>query len=511
MITWATTTFSSRWQPPPVRWTSTSVDKRACRTSRPVAPWSSPIHLQIVALGPAAIATPARPIKALLAAVVCTSLVGCAAWTNPVANGIPVRLLPPELHAPSKENLEDVPLALLRQRPPEVYLLAPGDLLGVYIEGVLGKEDELPPVNFSDRGELPPSLGYPIVIRENGTLPLPMVKPVKVEGLTLEQAEQTVKRAYTVEKHVLLTGEERLLVTLIRPRRTKVLVIREDSPEGGIDVRAGGFRGIRGGNVIRTGRPRGSGAVVELPAYQNDVLTALAQTGGLPGDDAEDEVIIQRGFGNAAGNTDAITRNLKALANGQRPIESVEGVQTVRIPLRLPQGQRPQFSSQDIILRDSDIVYVRARNAEYYYTGALLPALEVPLPRDYDLDVTEAVTRVGGPILNGGVNANNLQGGLVAPGLGNPSPSLLTVLRRAPSGGRIAIRVDLNRALKEPRENILVQAEDILLLQETPGQAFARYTTHVFGFSLFSDIISRADTTGTVRLLVPGATDRLGF
>ena len=144
-----------------------------------------------------------------------------------MANGIPVRLLPPELLAKSKDELETLPLTLLRQKPPDVYRLASGDLLGIYIEGVLGQEDQLPPVNFPQSPELPPSVGYPILVREDGTLPLPLVDPVHVDGMTVGEAEESVKKAYTVDKQVLLMGEERILVTMIRPRQTRVLVIRD--------------------------------------------------------------------------------------------------------------------------------------------------------------------------------------------------------------------------------------------------------------------------------------------
>ena len=39
---------------------------------------------------------------------------------------------------------------------------------------------------------------------------------------------------------------------------------------------------------------RGTGHLVALPAYENDVLSALARTGGLPGLDAVNEVVIER-------------------------------------------------------------------------------------------------------------------------------------------------------------------------------------------------------------------------
>src|SRR5688572_1525179 len=95
-------------------------------------------------------------------AVLLLSLAGCAAITNPVANGLPDRRLEPELLGPSREVAETIPLHLLGQKPPKDYRLAPGDILGVYIEGVLGERNQTPPLHFPDSGNLPPALGFPI-------------------------------------------------------------------------------------------------------------------------------------------------------------------------------------------------------------------------------------------------------------------------------------------------------------------------------------------------------------
>ena len=53
------------------------------------------------------------------------TLGGCASFTNPVANGIAVRRLPPELLGESKNEKLTIPLTYLRQKPPEVYRLEP--------------------------------------------------------------------------------------------------------------------------------------------------------------------------------------------------------------------------------------------------------------------------------------------------------------------------------------------------------------------------------------------------
>ena len=66
---------------------------------------------------------------------------GCTALTNPVADGIPVRLLPPEIVGPAKTHYQTIPLNLLRQSQPEVYKLDTGDVLGVYVEGFLGEKN----------------------------------------------------------------------------------------------------------------------------------------------------------------------------------------------------------------------------------------------------------------------------------------------------------------------------------------------------------------------------------
>ena len=150
-----------------------------------------------------------------------------------------------------------------------------------------------------------------------------------------------------------------------------------------------------------------------------------------------------------------------------------------------------------------DIVFIEARDTEVFYTGGLLPSGEYPLPRDYDLDVVEAVVQIGGPLVNGGINANNLSGGLIAPGIGSPSPRLLTVLRPSPKGGRMPIIVDLHKALVDPTENLLLVPGDVLILQESPKQAIARYFSQVVNLSIFSEVFARGSTSGTATVSVP--------
>jgi protein involved in polysaccharide export with SLBB domain len=425
---------------------------------------------------------------------------GCAALTNPLTDARPVRHLPPELLAPSKEPERTIPLPLLGQSEPCKYALGPGDVLGVYIENVLGDRTQPLPLQvapFLEAGgqrRLPPAAGYPVPVRPDGTIVLPQLEPLCVTGLSPADVEDALRKLY-LAREVLKGGKERILVTLLHARHYGVVVLRQES--GNITLGPAGQIG---------GGKRGTGYVVDLPAYENDVLHALAQTGGLPGLDAYDEVVVERGCFHDDPGRAAVLAALDAAAPGH-PRPTLACREVVHIPLRWLPGEPLPFRAEDIVLHTGDVVFLEARDRDVFYTGGLMPPGEHVLPRDRDLDVLEAVSQVLGPLVNGAFATNNLSGNLIAPGIGNPSPSLLVVVRRTPGGGQVAIRVDLERALKDPRERLLVRAGDLLLLQETPGQALGRYFDQaLFNFDLYWTPLHERFATGAIDVAAP---DRL--
>jgi hypothetical protein len=175
----------------------------------------------------------------------------------------------------------------------------------------------------------------------------------------------------------------------------------------------------------------------------------------------------------------------------------------IRIPTRWPPNEPVPFGPEDVILHPGDVVFLEARSTVLFYTGGLLPSGEHELPRDYDLDVLEAVAQIQGTLLNGAFGGNNLTGRLIERGVGSPSPSLLTIVRKTPDGRQIPIRVNLNRALRDRRERILVRPGDLLILQSTPGEALVRYAAEVFNFNIISNVIDRGSTQGFASLSVP--------
>jgi hypothetical protein len=374
--------------------------------------------------------------------------------------------VPREFLGIPRSEMQEITMTRLRQNPPKVYQLGPGDVLGIYIETVVGKSDEPPPVFYPEDKTAEPALGYPVPIREDGTVALPLVDPIKLTGLTLTQATMAIRRAYTIERKILPEGKDRILVTLQRKRKHKVMVIREEA--GNISSTVSSSSGGLGIGLTK----RGTGAVVALDAYENDLLHALSATGGLPGLDAENEVLIFRGTGIDAATRDKLLADLNA---GRDPCTDIQELaddeNIVRIPLRFFPDEVPDFREDDIILQTGDIVYIPSRDREIYYTAGALRGGAQQLPRDYDLDVLGAIALAQGNVGYGGVAA---QGGVGGTGGGGSStqniglpPTRAVILRKLPGHRQISIKVDLCKALTDPAERILIQPEDVIVVQYT--------------------------------------------
>jgi protein involved in polysaccharide export with SLBB domain len=442
---------------------------------------------------------PAARLAAALAVLACCLAGGCASMTNPVADGVPVRRLPDEVFVKPREELQNIPFTLLRQKEPDAYRLAPGDVLGIVAEGILGERNQAPPVRLGEVGTQAPAIGYPVVVQEDGTILLPLLPPIKVQGMTLLEARDAIRKAATQPEQIL-KPEARLSVSLMQPRKYHVLVIRQDA--GGITSEAGYFIGAS---------RRGAGYSLELQAYKNDVLNALALTGGLPGLEATNEVIVLRGNPDPAQVAMGLACSPPKCAtgyygNGGAGIAGAgaDGSSIVRIPLRIRPGDQLPFRPEDTILQNGDIVFIESRETEVYYTAGLIPVGEYPLPRDYDLDVVEAVARVRGPLVNGGFNQfNQFVQSLVPGGIGAPSPSLVTILRKTSCNRQVPIRCDLNRALRDPRERVIIKPGDILVLQEKPAEALVRYFTTVFRFNWLNVPVRNDRNTVTNTLNLP--------
>ena len=427
---------------------------------------------------PVSNAKTARRTICLLAALMLTSLsTGCSC-----INGVPVSRVPRELlYAERKNDFEDISLLRLRQDKPDVYRLAPGDVLGFH--AFIRKEDELlpelAPVNFPEDPSLLPAIGSPVPVQEDGTIALPIVGPIKVEGMSRIEATERVRRAYTVDKQHF-PNEVQFSLTMIKKRSVRVLVIREES--GGVaDV-----------------SKRGTGTVLDLPAYENDVLHALSETGGMPGLDVQNEIMIYRGMFDDGVNSDQLLteydlqrcqecEDICFCDESPRP----DPPNVTRVPLRYNPNDPPQFTQEDIILREGDIVIIRSRDRETFFTAGLLGGGEHALPRDKDLDVVGAIAIAGGPLGSigtgvGGIGGQNGGGGGGRGGSGGGGyfqPSQVILIRELPCGNAITMKIDLNEALQNPAGRVLIQPNDVVMLRHTLTEEIGNVALNLMQFN----------------------------
>ncbi len=415
-----------------------------------------------------------RLAASLLAVGMLLASSGCTALLAPVS-GVPASRLPPELLAEPRADRQPIDLSRLVRPAMGDYRLDHGDVLGVYIKGVLGPIDAPPPVNPTPAGsDLPPSVGTPIPVQEDGSIHLPLIEPLEVRGLTIEEARRRILAAYTTgSPPLLLPDAAEILVSLVRRRTIEVIVVRRDSFQGH------GGAGV--GTAVRVESQEGVSQIVPLEVGSNDVLRALVATGGLPGVNAQPVVKIVRKDPHASDWYDELVQGVHGSTQNKPcrcPPILPDSPNVTVIPLRLPPGQVPNFPPEAVILHDGDIVLIENRETEVFYTQGLLPPGEHVLPRDYDLDVLQAISLAGGNSLSGSGNAGGGMGAIG--GMVDIAPTQLFVIRRAPCGQQFTISVDLARALDDPRERILVQPGDILVLRYKPAEDATRFSLFTF-------------------------------
>lgn len=421
-------------------------------------------------------------LNAIAACCLAASLSGCAALTQPI-EGVPADRLPADFFPEGKNELVPVDISLLSIEPPRDYQLGAGDILGVYVDGILpysqpNSPPQPPPVNFPGaESSLPPSIGYPIAVQDDGTLSLPLLEPISVEGLTLDQVRDAIRDAY-IKEEILRPDKARPIVTIIRERTYNVVVIREDAAQAGANGAS----------------PRdysASGSTINLPAYKNDILHALVQTGGLPGLGAKNEILILRASKADKRKREEFMRTFYAYREAAQldPCACLpqlpDDPTILRIPLRVKPGVVPALDEEDVTLEDGDIVYIESREREVFYTGGLLGGGEFPLPRDYDLDVLGAMA-MSGQLYQTGQQGMGQGGGGFGGGMGGMGglqgvpPGIVYILRKTECDGQIAIEVDLKDAYNNPSARPLIQPGDYVILQYKCEEELINYGLQTF-------------------------------
>lgn len=423
----------------------------------------------------------------LLACVLTSVCIGTSAGCITFAkNAIPACRLPCQFEAPTKSQLSPINFSMLAAPKVGPHQLGEGDILAITIQGVIPPDPKsLPPViqgqatlnreYYPPRGTIDaPSYGVPIHVQQNGMVQLPLVDAISLDGLSLAEAAEKIRAEY-VKEEIVREGNDQVNIVLLRSRVNRIVVLREDA-----SLQAANFSNA--GEVLQ--HKRGSAAVIDLPIYESDVLHALSTTGGLPGVDAYNEVWVLRNSLLNAGDA-AMMQDL--IASGQSPTEAIgqvaSHVDAIRIPLKLCCGEPIPFAPEDVALNDGDVIYIEPRKDEYFYTGGLLPGRQIPLPRDEDIDVLEAIAIAQGSV-GGYGGTSGLNGVTLGSGAGYVlPPTRVLVIRKLPNGQQLQIKVDLSDAKENPKERLRIMAGDYLMMYYKPGQAFSNAALGFFNIN----------------------------
>jgi len=165
---------------------------------------------------------------------------------------------------------------------------------------------------------------------------------------------------------------------------------------------------------------------------------------------------------------------------------------SIRIPLSLEDYETVNFTENDIILEDGDIVFIASRDNELFYTGGLLGGGEYTLPRDRDLDILEAIA-----IAESNNNSGSDAGRSALNSDVSISPSEAVILRKLPNGTQVPILVDLYRARTHASERINIQPGDYIIVQFTKMQAVGAFIErHILESALFGVAGAQLSTGG---------------
>jgi len=393
---------------------------------------------------------------------------------------VPAKRVPPILRRPVEEKLEKIDLRTLQIPRGAAYRLGPGDTLALAAPGLYADPREEPlPTALPHRNypRIIPSTGYPTVVRADGTLSLPGIPAVQVGGLTVEAAEDLVQERY---RGILGPRDQPapITLTLMLPRTKSVLVVREDA------VRPG--RAMYEAAALAEGtRYRGQVFDLQLEPEESDVLTALTMSGGLPGLDAENEIVILRGRFEDDEGKESVRKNLLGGGDLFEAAGGQEGtVET--IPLRIPAGQAPR--AHDVRLRPGDVVLIESRKGQVFFTGGVFTTGEFPLARDKPVDVLQAVAIAGGTQSGLDYGAGGL-GGIASMGDATSLvPPTWVILVRKIDGQQVSIKVDLLRATWDASERIIIQPGDYLYLTYTPAELASNISLKNLGASVAASV-----------------------
>lgn len=416
----------------------------------------------------------ASSLWVLAALLIAGMLAGCRA---PLSDSSVVpQQLPPECRAVARSKQIPIDHRMLGGVVPKEHIAGPGDVLGIYIADILGNREELPSVSYPHyrirNAPTEPFVGQPIKVETDGSIHLPYIEPFFVEGMTLQEIREAIREAYAATDFVR-PGREHIVVTLITPRFCRIHVFRQDTRYN--------VPGLQRSDQFETSR-RWSGTILYLEPKEATVITALLQTGGLPGIDARNEIWVMKRVSAEEAAWESVPVDEQKLIDELPMMLPKENTRLVRIPLHVAMDEELPFQPDDVVLGDGDVVFLPRRDGDVFLTGGLLGGGRFPLARDRDIDILEAIAVATGNPLGPVGDMNSVVRFRSGPGNIIP-PTDAVVIRRLSETEQFKIRVDLRKALDDPTERLRIAPGDLIVLNYRPQELFANVIMNLFDYN----------------------------
>lgn len=306
--------------------------------------------------------------------------------------------LPRQFNAPKYTSTSQIDLSQLSNGASTSEKLASGDLLSITIDS--GMEDEPKPAK--------------VRVNELGEVHIPVVGPVNVAGMSLDQAEnviqvESMRRRIFINPSVNVTLDERLM------RQVAVF-----------------------GAVATPG-------MYEIPASSCDLAAAISAAGGLT-PTADTTVEIRKPVPTQS------TIQTVGYRGPNAPEANAIGQAGESIAIDLTRAEAENRGQFD--LSDGSVVMVRERNPRsVFVTGMVRSPQKLEIPDNAELQLLDAITLAGG---RSTPYAQKIK--VIRTFEGRPEP--------------VYIRTTYSKAKKDGQANLPLASGDVVSVEETPALLF---------------------------------------
>jgi polysaccharide biosynthesis/export protein len=348
-------------------------------------------------------------------AAVVVILLACFCLTGCATKVYRAKSLPAEWHARPTSNVKTVGLAQFATDTVPYDQIAKGDVLAVSIAAGLAATDA---VEVSAR------------VGDNGTILLPHIGPVEVEGLMLEEAESAITVA-CIERQIYRAPQ--VTVTMKQRRTIQVTVV------GGVEQQ---------GTYI-------------IPAGSAGLLYAISKAGGFS-EDAGTIVDIRlperpsgapRDEGGLIAQTGGTGTTADGPADGETALagHEVHGLDFAPGRIRFDLASMADIDPSQLQLLDGSVIDIERRDPLPIQVLGLVRKPDVyEFPVGKDLHLLDAISMAGGEA--------------------SPVANKVFVIRRRPDQPEpILIELSMRAAKRNGRENILLEPGDTISVEQTPA------------------------------------------